>query len=343
MSATVINGRVGDAPPRRIVILRALQLGDMLCAVPALRSLRAALPGAEIILVGLPWAARFVDRYPRYLDGFREFPGYPGLPERPPEIDRIPAFLEEIRRERFDLALQLHGDGRLTNPLVARFGARRVAGFFPAVGPCPDPRRFLAYPDRGTEVRRLLALVEFLGFPGRGIELEFPVRGRDRRALSEVGGVGDLRPGEFACVHPGASVPERRWPPERFAAAADAIAARGLRIVLTGTTSEAPLTRTIARAMRAPALDLAGKTDLGMAAALIGDARLLVCNDTGVSHLAAALRVPSVVISTGDNPERWAPDDRRRHRVLCRDAGVEPAEVIAQADDLLRAASAAIS
>jgi ADP-heptose:LPS heptosyltransferase len=167
MPLTEGAGRAGETSPRRIVILRALQLGDMLCAVLAMRALRAALPRAEIVLMGLPWAAKFVDRYPRYLDGFREFPGFPGLPERAPEIDRIPAFLEEIRRERFDLAVQMHGNGWLTNPLVTLFGARRVAGFYQPGESCPDPRRFLPYPDRGTEVRRLLALADFSGIRRR--------------------------------------------------------------------------------------------------------------------------------------------------------------------------------
>src|SRR5438270_11768497 len=94
--------RLGDPPPRRVAVLRALQLGDLLVAVPAFRALRAALPAAEIMLVGLPWAATFVHRYAAYLDGFREFPGWPGLPERPVQLDRVPAFLRQLQEERFD-------------------------------------------------------------------------------------------------------------------------------------------------------------------------------------------------------------------------------------------------
>jgi ADP-heptose:LPS heptosyltransferase len=324
-----------ESAPRRVAVVRALQLGDLLCAVPALRAVRTALPESEIVLIGLSWARTFVDRYRAYLDGFREFPGWPGLPEQPPRWEGVPAFLAAMQAEQFDLVLQLHGSGALTNPLVALLGAKRTAGFYLPGGYRPDPDLFLPYPDEGLEVRRLVQLVEFLGMPTQGEHLEFPVYDSDRRALAALTAAESLGPRGYVCIHPGASVAERRWPAERFAAVARALAARGLRVVLTGTAPEADLTGQVARAAGGACLDLAGQTDLGVLAALLSEARLLVCNDTGVSHLAAALCTPSVVVSTGQNPARWAPADGRRHRVLGGGRAVQPAEVVEQAEELL--------
>lgn len=320
-----------------MAILRALQLGDLLCAVPTLRAFRSAWPKAEIVLIGLPWARVFVERFDHLVDGFREFPGHPWLPEREPAVGEFSGFLAAIQADRFDLAIQLHGSGVVTNPIVALFGASRSAGFHAAGMPCPDPETFRPWPDRGLEIHRLLALPEFLGLPTAGEHLEFPIRDSDRSALETVAGPDFPATGRYICIHPGASIPERRWPVDRFAAVADAIAAREFSVVLTGTAAEAELTRAVAGTANPGCLDLAGKTDLGTLGALIEGARLLVCNDTGVSHVAAGLGVPSVIISTGDNPERWAPIDRDRHRVLCRPEGVGADEVIDAAEAILRA------
>ncbi|HLX27522.1 MAG TPA: glycosyltransferase family 9 protein [Casimicrobiaceae bacterium] len=304
-------------PPRRIAIFRALQLGDLLCAVPALRALRAGYPDAEITLVGLPWASAFVRRFSRLVDVFVEFPGFPGLPEREPDIAALPRFLANAQAVHYDMAIQMHGRGDLTNSIVAALGAKAIGGFYPVGGPCPDPMHFLPWPANGSEIHRCIALTDFLGLPRAGDELEFPL-GTDEIAQSELllahHGLAARR---FVCIHPGARLYTRRWPADYFAIVAHDIVRRGYRVVLTGSGEEALVTRRIVRALPpGSVVDLAGQTPLGVFAALLRRARLLVCNDTGVSHVAAALRVPSVIVSCGADPRRFAPLDHALHEVL---------------------------
>lgn len=300
---------------QRIAVLRALQLGDMLCAVPALRALRAAHPDARISLVGLPWAHAFVERYAHYVDELLVLPGVPGMPEQPQGQGDLDGFLRTMRARRFDLAIQLHGSGTLTNGLLRQFGAARMAGFHAAGHPCPDPARFLAWQDGEHEVLRALRLMRLLGCPPRGEALEFPLTVADHDDLHRA--CGSLPPpGSYVCIHPGARMLTRRWPFERFAAVADRLAQQGWRIVLTGSADEAALAAAVEQAMHAPALNLAGKTSLGALAALVAQAALVVCNDTGMSHVSAAVATPSVVVCNGADPGRWAPLDHVRHRVL---------------------------
>jgi ADP-heptose:LPS heptosyltransferase len=301
-----------------------------------LRALRQAWPAAEVILIGLPWAREFVARFPQYLDRFLEFPGWPGLPEREPVLGRIPDFLRHLQRERLDVALQLHGSGTIVNSLVALFGARRTAGFYPPSYYCPDATTFAPWPDTGLEIHRLLALVDFLGLPRCGDELELPLTAADERRLGELTEPGRLRAGRHVVIHPGASVAARRWPAKRFAAVADALAEQGFDVLLTGVKCERPLTDQVARMMRSAAVNVCGRTDLGTLGVIVAQAALVVCNDTGISHIAAAVKTPSVVISTGDNPLRWSPINRRLHRVLCRDEGVQVSEVSSAAENLIR-------
>lgn len=311
-------------PIRKVAVFRALVLGDLLCAVPALRALRRGLPGAEITLVGLPWATALCERLD-CIDRFAEFPGHPGLPEVPCDVRRLPDFLARMQAERFDLALQLHGSGPVVNPLVALFGARQTAGFFNehAWRPEEDADLFTPWPETGHEIERLLALTDRLGLPRDGLQLDFPLREGDRDKLRLIWPEAfDGTP--YVCIHAGAQLPSRRWPAERFAAVADRLIQSGRRVVLTGAPDEAPIARAVAAAMRQAPVDLVGRTSLWTLGALIERAERLVCNDTGVSHIAAALRVPSVVVSSGADVARWAPLDHDLHRVLWQAVACRP-------------------
>lgn len=308
--------------PRRIGVFRALMLGDMLCATPALRALRSAWPEAHITLIGLPWAAGLAQRLAS-IDDFLAFPGWPGLPELPaPAPEQMRSFMGQIRRRHFDLAIQLHGSGQLTNALVASFGAECNAGFgdektgFPAA----DASRFVPWPERGNEILRLLQLTDHLGLPRRGVELDLPLTLEDYRRADAL--VSRKKP--YAIVHAGSQLPSRRWPPQRFAAVADRLAATGLTVVLTGTASEKLLVDSVASAMAHRPLDLCGETDLWTLGALLASAQVLLCNDTGLSHMAAALGVPSVITACGSEIERWAPLNRHKHRVLSHEVACRP-------------------
>ena len=346
--------RVPVSAPRSIAVFRALQLGDLLCAVPTLRALRRGWPAARVTLIGLPWARELAARFPIYVDEFLEFPGFPGLPEQRCQPQAVLDFLRSAQERRFDLALQLHGSGEFSNPLVALFGARRTAGYFREGHYCPDSATFLPWCDDEPDVERSLRLVAALGVASSGLELEAPVQQADLRELARVADERELPRGGYACVHPGAQLGSRRWYPERFAVVADALAARSLRVVMTGTADEAALARAVTERMRAPVVDLVGRTTLGGLAALIDGARLVVTNDTGVRHIAAARGTSCVAVACGSDVRRWParePTQRLLHAdVPCRPCmhdrcpighgcahGVDSREVLAAADELLDA------
>lgn len=305
-----------NVEPETIAIVRALPgLGDFLCAVPTLRALRHAFPSTRLTLIGLPQTQTLVQRFSQYLTDWVEFPGFSGIPEVPFSAERLQQALVQMNDLNWSGVLQIHGSGTHMNGFVKLLKANWKAGFYPGTECCPDSDWFLPYPDDLPEVWRSLKLLEFLGIPVQGEQLEFPIQSADWWEWQQIA-TGYSLPDRYVCIHPGASVGEKTWLPEHFATVADALAAQGWSIVLTGTASETSLTQAVARRMYFPAINLAGKTSLGSLAILLKKSGLLICNDTGVSHLADALQVRSVVIFACTDPQRWAPLNRHRHRIV---------------------------
>src|SRR5690349_22474426 len=170
-----------DGPVRRIALFRALFLGDLLCATPAFRALRHRFPEAGITLIGLPWAQEFVERLPT-IDRLLPFAGYPGIDEVPVDEARVAAFLAEARATRYDLAIQLHGSGEVSNGFVAALGARATLGYRNG----PDDRLTLSLPwdDDAHETTRWTDLVACVGATTDSARLDLPI-GADNWARAD--------------------------------------------------------------------------------------------------------------------------------------------------------------
>lgn len=115
--------------PPSVALCRALQLGDMLCAVSARRALRAALPATRITLVGLPWTTQFASHFAGNIDDFVAFPGYDAFPEQHVQQHKLADFYAGIRARRFDMAIRLHGSGAQSKFVTRAFSARTMAGY----------------------------------------------------------------------------------------------------------------------------------------------------------------------------------------------------------------------
>jgi len=296
---------------RRIAVLRANRVGDLVFALPALDALKAAYPDAELVLLGCRWHTAFLPGRPGPVDRVVPVPPTPGvngLDGPPVGEDEREAFLAAMRAESFDLALQLHGGGRFSNPFVRALGARVTAGARSEDAVALD--RWLRYVYWQNEVARYLELVGLVGAEPVGLEPRLALTAADRdEADRAVGGEAPL-----AVLAPGASDGRRRWPPASFAAVGDALAGSGLRVAVTGTAAEGALVGAVVEAMEQPALDLAGRVSLGGLAAVLARAAVVVSNDSGPMHVAGAVGTPVVGVFWGGNLVTGAPPYRARMR-----------------------------
>ncbi|MGI8331166.1 glycosyltransferase family 9 protein [Actinomadura scrupuli] len=287
-----------------VLMLRALGLGDFLTGVPAYRALRTAFPAHETVLAA-PAALEPLVRLCGAVDRL--------LPAA--ELAPVP-----WRGEPPEVAVDLHGNGPASHRLVRATGAAHLLMYASAA----DPGVTGPWWDDGEhEVGRWCRLLEWWGLPADRTALRL-----DPPALPPpVAGA--------VVVHPGAASRGRRWPPDRFAAVARALAGGGHRVVVTGTAAERALAREVAsRAGLPPGSVLAGTTGLAGLAALVSRAALVVSNDTGTAHLAFAYGRPSVTLYGPVSPALWGPPpEPGRHAALWHGTGDRPGDPHAAATD----------
>lgn len=288
----------------KIVVRFPNWVGDAILARPALDSLAARYPEAEIVIAAGEWVRDLFGAEP---GGFRVLAIDGGRTRR-----GLAAAAEALRAEAFDIGLLFtnsFGSALLLRKagIPERWGYRRdgrsvllTRGVKP-----PDPQA-----EPRHHVHYYLDLVQALGFPPVDPVLKLtptPAERAEAKARLREQGAEEGRP--LVILNPGAAFgPAKRWPAERFAALAGRLRhAAGARIVLTGSAEEAPLTAEIAAGLEEPPIDLAGRTTLRGLLGIMAEASLFVTNDTGPMHMANALRVPVVAVFGPTEPRATAP------------------------------------
>jgi len=295
---------------RKIAVLRANALGDLIFSLPALHSLRAAYPRSEIVLLGRRLHRELLLTRTSPVDRVEVVPPIPGLVDGSGDGEEPDRFVERMRAERFDLAIQMHGGGASSNPFLLQLGARVTVGMR-----APNTRmldRWMPYVYYQPEVMRYLELVALAGAPPVTFQPTLPVTPQDHAEVSEK---LDLR-GRYVVIHPGASDARRRWPAARFAEVGDRLVETENQVVVTGTEPEHPFAEEVFERMRVKPQLAVDRLSPGGLAGLLSSAALVVSNDTGPLHLADAVGARSVGIYWCGNLVNCAPFNRTRHRPL---------------------------
>ncbi|MHA7238420.1 glycosyltransferase family 9 protein [Arthrobacter sp. TMS1-12-1] len=297
---------------RRIAVLRGGGLGDLMFAMPAIAALAACYPDAGITLLGMPGHAALLNDRPGPVSEVLELPVSPGVRPGEEVPGAVDAFFAGITGS-FDLAVQLHGGGRNSNPFLLRLGARHTVGTR-----TPDAvalERTVPYVYYQHEVFRALEVAGLAGAVPVDLEPRVTVVPDEVDRAARLTGDGAV-----VALHPGATDPRRRWPASSFAKVAVRAAADGCEVVVVGDATDVPAAEEIVRLALAqdPTADvrsLAGGLSLGELAGVLDRSAVLVGNDSGPRHLAQAVGTPTVGVYWIGNVINAGAVGRTLHRV----------------------------
>ncbi|MFC8302700.1 glycosyltransferase family 9 protein [Specibacter sp. NPDC057265] len=293
-------------------------------AMPALNSLARTYPQARITLLGMPSHAAILQDRSSCIAEVEVLPLAEGIRSQTgssPDAAELEGFVQRMRIRAFDLAVQLHGGGRFSNPFIRSLQARHTVGSRAADASALErtvPHQYFQH-----ETMRGFDVVALAGAGQTTPELHWQATAAElARAAALLPPAGAARP--LVLLHPGAQDPRRRWAGDNFAAVAAALVQDGHQVLVVGDSAEAALSEQVAGAARRllPARiepkwvrSVAGTLDLGTLCGLLRSSAALVANDSGPRHLAQALGVATASVFWAPNMVNAGPLQRVRHRV----------------------------
>lgn len=297
---------------RKIAVLRANTVGDFIFALPALEALRVTFPDAEIVLLGRQWHADFLRGRPSPIDRVVVVPPVHGIYgkadviEDPGEVER---FFQNMAQEHFDLAIQVHGDGRYSNPFVMKLGARMTIGSRTSEAPPLD--LWVPFSYTQSEILRHLEVVSLVGAKAVALEPRLSVIDPDlEEAKPFIYEDGQPQ----VVLYPGSGHARERWPIEKFAAVGDALAYGGAHIAVIGSEADRSQVEGVINSMTASADNLCNQLTLSGMAGLLSKSNVMISNNTDFLRLGWAVGAATVGIYWFGDLLNMGPLIRSRHR-----------------------------
>lgn len=277
---------------KKIAVLRANALGDYIFALPALSALRQTYPEAEVVLLGKMWHKEFLEDRPGPVDRVIVIPPTKGITKGDTfaeNEEELHAFFQKMHAERIDVAVQIHGGGRYSNPFLLQLGANLTIGTKTPDAVAPD--LWIPHIYYQNEIMRYVEVVSLIDAQTADIAPHLSLTTSDFAQAKQV--FPNLST-PYIVLHPGATDVRRRWSPKKFAAVGDYLAQKGLQIVVTGVESEAAIVREVVEMMAGSPINLCGQTTLGGMSVILSQAQVVIANDTGALHLADAVGARTV-------------------------------------------------
>ena len=314
-----------DCAPKRILVVKLDHVGDVLLATPVFANLRRAYPNAELHALAGKWSRVILENQPA-VDEVIEYnsPFFCRAGEQPTRLSEAFQLYRRLRREKYELVVELRCDWRIVCFALLRVAPRQIGRASLQVANKLGFPRFSGM----HETVRNLDVLNRAGIPTPVQTPTFPITAEDKKwaadflaargidaatmepvineAQRETDSRRTVEP--LVAIHPGSPVALKRWRPERYAKLADwLVAQKRANIIFVGVNAEMPIIAEIQALMRERAANIAGRTSLTQLASILQLCQLFIGNDSGPMHLAAAVGTPTIGLYGPGDPGRFGP------------------------------------
>ena len=298
-----------DFAPERILVIKLDHLGDVLLATPVFSNLRRAYPNAELHALTGTWSRVVLEKHPEVNKVIEYNSPFFSRTGQPTPLRETFKLYRQLRRQKYDLMVELRGDWRTVWFAFLRLTPRRLSRAALQIA----NRLGLAQFSGTHETTRNLDVLRQAGVPTPVQTAVFSVTAENKKWASDLLATYQIeRRCPLIAIHPGSPIPLKRWMPERYAELADwLIAQKRAQILFVGVEDEIPIITEIQARMRGESISIAGITTLTQLASILHTCNVFIGNDSGPMHLAAAVGTQTIGLYGPGDPTRFGPAGER--------------------------------